>query len=191
MKPLVIFLNGPTGVGKSSISKILQARLLPLPFMYLGIDLIIDMMPAGMNDWLGGKSSDGFWWKIDTDLMGNKIAHIQVGPYAAKVCESLQDIALTLLKKGHNLIIDEVCLRTDSFASWRQKLAPYKTLYVGLSAPLDVLELREAQRGDRMVGSARAQYPLVHEGNTYDLNLDTSLFSSEDCAEKIIAAMSA
>lgn len=184
-QPSIIFLNGPTGSGKSSIAKALQVRLLPVPFMHISIDMMIDMMPEGINNWQGKIAHDGFWWKITTDSLGNKLSYIQIGPYAEKVCESLKDIAITLLKKGHNLIIDEICLLPGSFASWQKMLSPFNTIYVGLSAPLDVLEMREAKRGDRMIGSAKAQYEIVHKGNSYDLSLDTNDFLPEICAEKI------
>ncbi len=189
MKTSVIFLNGPTSVGKSSIARILQEKLLPKPYMYLSIDLIIDMMPHGINNWEGQKVSEGFWWEITNDHSG-QIAELQIGSYAQKVCDSFKDVALTLLNNGHNLIIDDVCLRPNSFSSWKTDLLGFKTLYVGLSAPLEVLEKRETERPDRINGSARAQQELVHLGNTYDLSLDTSVLSPDDCSKKIIEAIS-
>lgn len=44
---------------------------------------------------------------------------------------------------------------------------------------------REKQRGNRMIGSARAQYYQVHKGVAYDLEFDTNKGSSE----KIIQAI--
>lgn len=186
MKKSVIFLNGPTCVGKTSIAKLLQAKLLPVPFMYISIDMMIDMMPEGINNWHGEQVSQGFWWKTTADSQGFKISHIHVGLYAEKVCECLKDVALIFLNNGHNLIIDEICLMPGSFSSWQQKLLPFSTLYVGLSASLEILEQREALRKDRMAGSARAQHALVHHGNTYDLNLNTGILTAEECSNKII-----
>lgn len=184
-KPIAIFLNGPTSVGKTSLAKLLQLRLLPEPFMHIGIDKIIGMMPESVNNWEGDIADQGFWWKTSIDSAGNKLAHIQLGPYANMVSESLKDIAVTLLKNGHNLIIDEVC----ALAGWRQKLQPFKTLYVGLFASLEILEQREVERKDRMLGSARAQSFTVHRDNIYDLRLDTGSLSLEECSEKIIESI--
>lgn len=188
-KPLAIFLNGPTSVGKTSLAKLLQQRLLPEPFMHIGIDKIIGMMPETMNNWEGGKVDQGFWWKTSSDSAGNKLAFIQLGPYAEMVSESLKNIALSLLENGHNLIVDEVCALPGSFLSWRQKLLPFKTLYVGLHASLEKLEQREIKRKDRMLGSARAQSLTVHRDNIYDLSLDTGALSLEECADKIVATL--
>jgi chloramphenicol 3-O phosphotransferase len=52
-------------------------------------------------------------------------------------------------------------------------------------APLNVLEERERQRGDRLIGLARWQYDRVHEGMTYDLEVDTASVSALECAELI------
>jgi chloramphenicol 3-O phosphotransferase len=46
---------------------------------------------------------------------------------------------------------------------------------VGLFAPLEVLEARERERGDRELGLARWQYDRVHQGVVYDLELDTAV----------------
>jgi chloramphenicol 3-O phosphotransferase len=52
-------------------------------------------------------------------------------------------------------------------------------------APLDVLEAREAARGDRMIGLARWQYDRVHKDMTYDLEVDSSRLTAMECAETI------
>lgn len=53
---------------------------------------------------------------------------------------------------------------------------------MGVHAPLDLLEARELQRGDRMIGLARWQYGRTHAGMTYDLEVDTSRAAPVECA---------
>lgn len=67
--PKVIFLNGPSSSGKTSIAKALQ-YLLPEPYMLLGIDKMISMMPEHLNNWQGKKVERGFWWQQDIDVTG-------------------------------------------------------------------------------------------------------------------------
>lgn len=183
---IIIFLNGPSSVGKGQIARLLQEMLLPTPFLHVGIDSMIDMMPQSLNSWTGERRDDGFWWRITHDERGRQIAHIEAGPYAQKVSDSLKEIAITLLKQGHNLIIDEVCVFPGSFAQWQKALKPFNSVYVGLMAKDETLERREQERKDRMTGSARAQNKTVHQGNTYDIYLDTDALSLEDCAQSII-----
>jgi chloramphenicol 3-O phosphotransferase len=56
---------------------------------------------------------------------------------------------------------------------------------VGVFAPFEVLEARERERGDRMIGLARWQYERVHRDMTYDLEIDTSSPTPMECAELI------
>ncbi|TGV32538.1 chloramphenicol phosphotransferase, partial [bacterium M00.F.Ca.ET.168.01.1.1] len=45
-----------------------------------------------------------------------------------------------------------------------------------------VLEARESDRADRMPGLARWQYGRAHEGISYDLEIDTSMLTAQECA---------
>ena len=56
---------------------------------------------------------------------------------------------------------------------------------VGVLAPLDVLEAREAARGDRLIGLARWQVDRVHAGRRYDLEVDSAALTAAQCAERI------
>jgi chloramphenicol 3-O phosphotransferase len=64
-------------------------------------------------------------------------------------------------------------------------LAGFALFTVGVFAPLDVLEARERERGDRTIGLARWQYDRVHTGKSYDLEVDTSRTSAMECAKTI------
>ncbi len=70
---------------------------------------------------------------------------------------------------------------------YRQLLAPFETRFVGFFASLDVLETRERERGDRLIGLARWQYDRVHAGQVYDLEIDTATVSPAECAQLIKA----
>lgn len=60
-----------------------------------------------------------------------------------------------------------------------------KTHWVGVHAPLEVLEERERQRGDRDIGLAPWLVRHVHKGIRYDLEIDTSKHSPAECAVRI------
>ena len=185
MTGTAIFLNGPSSSGKSSIAQLLQASL-KTPYMHIGIDSLIQMMPAQLNDWLGGgEETQGFWWKKALDSHGQTIQCIQLGPYAKQVCDGFKAVVVSMLNANLNVIVDEVCVSPGSFESWQKMLSNYTAFYVGVDAPVEVLEAREKERPDRVAGSARAQYELVHRGHSYDLRLDTSKQSLEECVNLI------
>jgi chloramphenicol 3-O phosphotransferase len=64
-------------------------------------------------------------------------------------------------------------------------LLPFHVLFVGVRCSLEIAEQRERERGDRIEGLARFQYPLVHSHGTYDFEVDTSTSSPTVCANQI------
>lgn len=68
-------------------------------------------------------------------------------------------------------------LTSDDQQCYRDRLVGLEVYYVGLFAPLDDLEQREKDRGDRLLGLARWQHDRVHKGISYDLEIDTSAHS--------------
>jgi chloramphenicol 3-O phosphotransferase len=183
----VIFLNGPSSSGKTTLAETLQLKLTE-PFMHIGIDRIIYMMPPNINNWEGKQVEQGFWWLKDADQEGKTVYHLQAGPYARKSMETLKDIVLTLANNGHHVIVDEVSFGKEGVEVWRKKLNKLATLFVGVHTPLSILELREKIRGDRIVGSARAQYQTVHNNVKYDLEVNTHDQTLEECAQKVMKA---
>ena len=65
------------------------------------------------------------------------------------------------------------------------------TLWVGVHCPLAIAEQRERERGDRLVGTVRGQHALVHAFRTYDIDVDTSVATPQQCAEAILAVLDA
>jgi chloramphenicol 3-O phosphotransferase len=185
----IIYLNGPSSSGKTTLAKALQQEL-DQPFLHIGIDRIIGMMPAKMNNWEGELVPDGFSWKASLDEMGYPIYEMQMGPFAQKISDTLKEIVLTMAKMDHYIIIDDVAFGKEDVDKWRAILSDYKVLWIGIHTPLPLLEERERQRGNRILGSARAQYYQVHSGVTYDLDFDTSKDSlkkiSQEIKEKLI-----
>lgn len=165
-------MNGPSSSGKTTLAKALQHAFEDL-FLHVSIDRIIAWMPEKVNNWTGGKAPLGFSWKESKDESGNLIQELQAGPYAEKIAKTFQEVVLTLAKMGHHLIIDDISLGAKQLDEWKQILRDFKVLWVGVNAPLDILEQREKERGNRIVGSARGQFHKVHMGSTYDLSIDT------------------
>jgi chloramphenicol 3-O phosphotransferase len=146
-------------------------------------------MPNKVNDWQGGFAPFGFSWQADKDPTGKSIYHVHAGPFAQKITRSFKDVACLLASQDYNIIIDDVAFGDVEIQDWKSRLKNYHALYVGVKAPLDILEQRERDRGDRFLGSARAQYFTVHENALYDLELDSHLDSLEGSVAKIMQAL--
>ncbi|MEI8329763.1 MAG: GNAT family N-acetyltransferase [Chlamydiia bacterium] len=180
----IIYLNGPSSSGKTTLAKALQ-HAFEEPFLHVGIDKIIGWMPEKVNDWTGGEAPLGFSWKKGQDESGNPIQELQTGPYAQKIGETFREVVLALAKMGHHLIIDDVSFGKQQIDEWKESLKDFRVLWVGVNAPLPVLEQREKERGNRILGSARGQFHKVHIDATYDLEIDTHQANLSENTEKI------
>lgn len=79
----IIYLNGASSSGKTTIAKALQ-NAFEEPFLHVGIDKIIGWMPEKVNDWTGKEAPIGYSWKKSEDESGNLIQELQIGHYAQK-----------------------------------------------------------------------------------------------------------
>ena len=179
----IIYLNGPTSVGKSSIAKEIQ-NLSDILFLHVGIDQMIELMPSKFNAWMGGEAPLGFSF---VEKEGMQI--VQAGPHAKRLIAAYYTVVTALAKEGHSLIIDDVSFGIEEVNRFKEILAPYPTLFVGLIAPLKTLKERELERKNRMVGAALHQHGATHQDVTYDLMLDTSTRSPKELATLILAQL--
>ena len=184
-KPNIIFLNGVGSVGKTSIAKALQ-NMLEEPYLHIGNDHFFEMLPKKYQP--GGiKAQEGVDF-ITEESEKDPITRVHCGKVGKHLFASMKKAMLELAKAGFSLIIDEVVL-TDGFEEYKKLFKDFNFISVGVFAPLDVLEKRERSRKDRTSGLARWQYEIVHKGKKYDLEVDTSKLSPEQCAQQIIKAL--
>ncbi|MBR8348042.1 chloramphenicol phosphotransferase CPT family protein [Burkholderia ambifaria] len=177
----ILLLNGAGSSGKTSLARALQTRL-GSAFLHVQMDMFLDMLPARyMND------PAGFTFSSFVED-GKDVVSIQSGPIARRAMEGMRHAIVALANQGNNLIVDEVLLG-DEKAEYARLLAPFKVSMVGVHCPLDVLEERERQRGDRLIGLARWQYDKVHANVAYDVMVDTSKATPEECALLVIHAL--
>ncbi len=167
MSPTIIFLNGVSSSGKTSIARILQ-RTLPEPYFQVSIDAFEEMLPDRYDD------GPAFEWPVIFPKMLSGFHH---------------SIA-ALATAGNNLIVDHVTVYREGWSSSLLECAylftPFRSYLIGVQCPLPELERREQVRGDRFIGTAARQIERVHWYNTYDLEVDTFEASPEACAARII-----
>jgi len=160
-KGQVIFLNGPSSVGKTSIAKVLQ-RILDQPTLHMTLDSFIGMLPE-----------HGIY-----DQARETAAFFRMIPGFHRAMAALASCGLVL-------IIDHVLQQPAWLQECVEVLAEYTVLFVGVHCPLEELERREQARGDRMLGLAKYQFARVHQHSRYDLEVETFYTSAEGCAQQI------
>ncbi|MER9004686.1 MULTISPECIES: chloramphenicol phosphotransferase [unclassified Mesorhizobium] len=174
MTAKIVLLNGVGSAGKSSIARALQT-IATEPFLHVQMDAFIDMLPPALQD-----HADGF--SFETVLEdGKPSVVIRSGPVGARTMRGMRH---AIAGQGNNLIVDDVIFN-DEIAEYVELLSSFDLHLVGVMAPLEVLEAREAARADRLPGLARWQYGRIHRGIDYDLEVDTSRLTPLECARRI------
>jgi chloramphenicol 3-O phosphotransferase len=170
----VVVLNGPGSVGKTTLACAIQG-MVPTPVLHVQMDAFLEMLPEAMQD-----APETFSYRP-----GPGGVAIETGPAGARLIRGMHHAVAALAGQGSDLIFDTVaeCADLDEL---RGLLAGRRCLFVGLHAPLAVLEAREWARGDRMIGLARAQVGRVHAGVRYDLELDLGTLSPDAGAKRIL-----
>ena len=163
----IIFLNGVSSSGKTTLTQALQDRL-PDPY-----------------------------YKIDSDTFNHMAPRIhRNADFRAITNKSMSAMHHTVAlfsDLGLNVIVDHVILDTlEGQASLHEcvrLLHMYPVLFVRVTCSLEELERREQQRGNRRRGQARSQVDRIHGHGAYDLTVDTSHHTPETCADMIMAAL--
>ena len=165
-KGRILFLNGASSSGKSSIAKALQGRI-DEPCIHLCID---DYLQAYQKD---------LWDK--EQIVQQRWPRIISGFHAA---------AAAIARAGNFVIVDDVL---EENPPWVESLLELfdnlEVMFVGVHCSLEELERREKERGDRRKGMARLQFDQVHSQAIYDVTVDTSILSLEECVSRIIDQM--
>ena len=161
--PLII-LNGTSSSGKSSVAKSIQ-KIMNAPVLHASID--------------------DFRCMLDWDFVQDKERQKCFDLTARIFYESLAVMA----SDGFLVIADTVYGKHEWYERSLEILKEYLFIVVGVRCPLEVAEERERNRGDRVIGLARHQFDRVHQRKQYDLEVDTSELSGDECAELILEAL--
>jgi len=169
----VIVLNGGSSSGTTSVGRALQSQL-PKPHLLIGVDTLIDAMPAprsGRHDAPISVDADG------TVRPGLTFRALERAWY-----RGLAEMA----RQGALLILDEVFLGGGrGQARLRNELTGLDVIWVAVHCDSRVAAAREATRADRDPGMAAAQAESVHLEVDYDLSVDTTHHTSGECAALI------
>ena len=166
----IIWLNGVSSSGKSSLVIELQKRL-SLPYFCIGQDTFTDIIAPCFSGDFNGIEADELWY-----------AAVKAMYHTIKLYSDL----------GLNVIVDHVVLNQDDgkeqalYDECAKMLDCYPVTFVKVVCSIPELKQRELKRGDRELGTAEWQVKQgLYPPDGYDLIVDTSALSKEECAAKI------
>jgi len=170
----IIFINGASSSGKTSILKALQNKL-EEPYLDMGIDRFIWMLPARYLD-------RPLW----DDVLGKAT---EAGATGHQLFSGMHRAIAAAAERGNNIVADHVLVEKTWVAECVALFADSPAYLIGIQCPLEILEERERNRKNRTLGQARAQFEVIHKYCRYDLEVDTSKFTPEECAAQIITRL--
>jgi chloramphenicol 3-O phosphotransferase len=185
--PEVIFLNGASSAGKTTLGRALQDAV-DVPYLLMGLDTCFAMVPA---QWSGGPMGAhrerGFQYVDLPDEDGQPVRGISYGPVGLRMLQGFHRAVREFVQAGNPVIVDEMMLGPEVRDHWFETLATLDVIRVGVRCELAELERREAARKGP-AGLARWSGQRVHEGMPYDLWVDTTGETAQACAARILAA---
>lgn len=163
-KGRIIYLNGVTSSGKTSIVEALQARR-DVFFYVVANDLFQEM--------IGEEYLQEDYWK-----------------YLGEVIIMMYHTAKLFSDMGKNVIIDSILVEREGVAPHYERmkeiLGDNPLDIVEVYCPLDICRQRNIDRGDRYESQSDEQAELMAKDIRYSMRMDTSLLSPEECADKIL-----
>lgn len=177
----VVILNGTPRSGKSSIAAVIQNTFAGV-WMNLGVDRFKPMAPERYQPSIGLRP-------------GGERPDLE--PLIVVLYQAMYEAIAAHSRLGLNVVVDVG--HHDAYTAPRgilpacaRRLSGLPVLFVGVRCPLEVvMERRRATWGMGMADDGSVPEPVrlwqqaVHAPGIYDLEVDTSVLSSEACADVI------
>lgn len=185
MAGTVLFINGASSSGKTSLARALQA-IWPGPLAMGGVDTLISMLPVAYTGF-GERAAEGYPFHLDKDAEGRPLTRARTGPAGRILNRRMAQFVAGVAADGLDMVVDHLLLEPEDFEDFGAVLDPARTWLIGVRCDLQVLEARERARGDRALNLAREQAERVHAGRwRYDLELDSGTAPPEALARQVL-----
>ena len=184
----VIFLNGSSSAGKTTLAMALQ-EILDEPFQYVALDQFRDGMPAkyrGLNSPAGTTGERGLNVVPVHNRQGEAYTSIQFGSDGRTLLRGMRRAMATMASEGVNLLIDDIILEAEFLDDYLEAMSDLELYFVGVRCPEAVISEREAVRPGRFPGTATGHLEICHAHGDYDVEVDTSQATPEECAMAVI-----
>lgn len=166
-KGKIIFLNGVTSSGKTSIVEALQEQ------------------------------DDVFFYVVANDLfqemVGEKFLKENYWKYLSEVILMMYHTAKLYSDMGKHVLIDGILVEREEikphYKQLNEILKDNPLDIVEVYCPPEICRQRNIARGDRSENQSQEQFELMAENIKYSMRVDTSRMSSAECAKAIVTGL--
>lgn len=163
-KGRILFLNGVTSAGKTSIVEALQAREEP------------------------------FFWVLANDLFQQTVGDIflqrDYWKYLGEAVRMMYHTAKLFSDMGKHVLLDGILVEREGIAPHYRRMTEILREnpldIVEVYCPLEICRQRNLLRGDRYESQSQEQQAVMAKDIAYSLRVDTSIHSPEACAQLIL-----
>jgi len=166
-KGRIVFLNGVTSSGKTSIVDAIQSRA--EPFFYVVANDLFEQM-------IGDAYLQEDYWK-----------------YLSDVIVMMYRTARLFSDYGKNVLIDGILVERPELKPHYEKVKEifkgYPLDIVEVYCPLEICRQRNIERGDRTEDQSDWQNKMMAEHIQYSCSVNTNLNTPDECADMIITTL--
>lgn len=140
------------------------------------------------------KTLDGVWYHLKIDHFHHIRARREWTdetflPVFQRTVLGFHRAVAGMAAAGNDVIVDHILGERWRLDDCLTVLDGLPVLFVGVRCSLPELERRERERGNRTIGRAAVQFPLVHDHGAYDVEVDSEELSPAECAAAIGARL--
>lgn len=201
MTQKIIYLNGTSSSGKSTVAKSLQAMM--NNSVCVGADDFGEALEESLNANEAYQKYCQAFETLENQIKTTAGEQRELGLQAIYDLLNNNPLPLNLnsdllmyhhvntLDEFESIIIDDLIVTEYLFTEFMKIFSSQAVYLIEVDCELSELERREIQRGDRLPGSAHFWRRVVKCVSPYDLVIDTSQGSPEENASRILAHVDA
>lgn len=202
----IVLLIGSSSSGKSTLASNIQ-NMAPEIFLKVGVDTaVLEYTHLRYIAGVPEKDDDNSWQqssrhetsdyhKLGSSWVATGVSKLnphphlrfRMGPVARLSFSATYATMAAMSRQGFNVVSDHCFHFQNSLDEAEHYFKDLPVTYVRLRPSLETLNQREVERGDRMIGMAESVYYQMVNDYEADLELDTGILSSEDCANTVLA----
>ena len=194
--PDIVLVNGPSSAGKTTLCRALQADIAE-PYLVVGFDDFIFMSAPRYYRGADTGHQDSFdaFTALGAEMVtisppGAPLAvAARFGPVFRRLVDAMAPAVRALVDGGNAVIFDHVLHDRAMQESCRKAFDGLDVFSVGVTCAIEILEERERERGDRVLGRARGLAGVVHGFMSYDVMVDTGSMTTAACVSAVLAAL--
>lgn len=163
----IILLNGASSSGKGSIANELLGLLDP-PHFHLSIDAFNSM-----------RSKD----------KTSRLSEVELEKALRQTRLGFHRAVAGMAIAGNDVVMDYVLSEPWRLRDCLEVFEGLQVIFVGVKCKLAVLDERERNRNDRVIGMAASQVEIVHSYGRYDIEVWTDQLTPRDAASHIASLL--